>query len=294
MGSNLTMQPLVSIRIVTYNHEKYISQCLEGVLAQRTEFPFEVIVGEHSSVDRTQEIVLGYQEKFPDNLRVLITAREESMMQNLLRVQQACRGKYQAMCEGDDYWIDPLKLQKQVDFMERHPDIPMCFHNAFVTREKSFDARYYFSAAMKEKLSFADAYLLSIPTASILGRSTVLNTMPEWRVNIMNGDRLLRLWCAHHGPLGYLADVMSVYRKHAGGIVRKAEKSRQEWYANTVYMCQEFDKATQFQHTALLQDFVRKAKERSQRARWGRIYYLLHPRQSKLKLRNICLAAKRR
>jgi glycosyltransferase involved in cell wall biosynthesis len=288
------MQPLVSVRIITYNHEKYIEQCLEGILMQHTDFAFEIVIGEHTSADRTQEIVLAYQEKYPDKIRVLNAGREISPIQNAMRVQQACRGKYHALCEGDDYWIDPLKLQKQVDFLETHPQVTMCFHNAFVTRQDIFASRFYFAAAMKEILDYEDVYLLSLPTGSLMGRCSVLSTLPEWRANIINGDRLLRLWCAHHGPLGYLADVMSVYRKHAGVMSHKTGKSRQEWYVSTVYMCQEFDKTTNYQHTALMQKFIKQAKEYCQRSRWGRIYYLLHPNQSKAKLERIYQAIKRR
>lgn len=87
------MPPVVSVRIVTYNHASYIRQCLEGVLMQRTDFPVEIIVGDHSSSDGTQDIVLNYQNKYPDRLQLLTTPREESMMQNVFRVQQACRGR---------------------------------------------------------------------------------------------------------------------------------------------------------------------------------------------------------
>jgi glycosyltransferase involved in cell wall biosynthesis len=288
------MQPLVSVRVITYNHEKYIEQCLEGILMQRTSFPFEVIVGEHSSVDRTQKIVMDYGHKYPEQVRVFITGREEPPIQNLVRVQQACRGTYQALCEGDDYWIDPLKLQKQVDLLEANPDMTMCFHNAFVTRENIFNARYYFRTALKERLSFADVCLLSVPTASILARSSVLNTLPEWRARLINGDRLMRLWCAHHGPLGYLTDVMSVYRKHGESMLHKMQKSRQDWYASTVYLCSEFDKETHYQHSEQLRRLVHQARQYSQRSRWGRTYYLLHPRQSVAKLKNLCMAIKRR
>ncbi len=127
--------PLVSVRLVTYNHEKWIAQCLESILMQRTDFPFEVIVGEDCSTDGTLEIVLAYAERHPDKIRVLPAEANLGAMTNSYRVQQACRGKYHAMIEGDDYWIDPLKLQKQVDFMEANPDMTLCFHNVFVVND---------------------------------------------------------------------------------------------------------------------------------------------------------------
>jgi glycosyltransferase involved in cell wall biosynthesis len=137
----MSVPPLVSVRTLTYNHEKYIAQCLEGILMQRTNFPFEVVVGEDCSTDRTQEIVLAYEKKYPDKIRAITSERNVGAARNIVRVQQACQGKYHAFCEGDDYWIDPLKLQKQVDFMEAHPDVSLCFHNVFVVKESNYSVR---------------------------------------------------------------------------------------------------------------------------------------------------------
>jgi glycosyltransferase involved in cell wall biosynthesis len=287
------MLPLVSVKIYAYNHEAYIRQCLEGVLMQQTDFPFEIVLGEHSSSDRTWHIVMDYQKKYPDRMQVIINGRDKSLMQHVISVQQACRGKYQATCEGDDYWIDPLKLQKQVDFLEAHPEVPLCFHNAFVIRQDIFHARYFFSSEMKSLLSFEEAYLLTIPTASIVGRSAILNSMPEWRERIMHTDRLVRLWCAHHGPLGYLPDVMSVYRKHANGMTAQIGQSHQKWYENTVFLCEEFNKATNGQHAAFMSKYLRWAKSYQQRARWGRWYFFLFPHRSKERLKSKLQAMKR-
>lgn len=151
------MRPLVSVRTVTYNHEKYIAQCLEGILMQRTNFPFELVIGEDCSTDRTREIVLAYENKYPDKIRAIVSERNVGVAQNALRVMRACQGKYHAFCEGDDYWIDPLKLQKQVYFMEAHQDVTMCFHNALVVKEDGLGVYPFFKTALKEKLTFADA-----------------------------------------------------------------------------------------------------------------------------------------
>ena len=274
------MPPLVSVRIVTYNHEAYIRQCLEGVLMQRTNFDYEVIVGEHSSSDGTQKIVLDYQKNYPDPLQVLITSREQGLMENVLRTQRACQGKYHALCEGDDYWIDPLKLQKQVDLLEAHPEMSMCFHNAFVVREDIFHIHYYFDVALKNVLNFEDIYLRAIPTGSIVGRSEILNSLPAWRTRVMHADRLIRMWCAHAGPLGYLDDAMSVYRKHPHGLTSKLGQSYHDYYTNTLFLCEEFNKATDYQHAALMKNLLAWAKTYRQRARWGRWYYVLFPWRS--------------
>jgi glycosyltransferase involved in cell wall biosynthesis len=273
----MSEQPLVSVRTATYNHEKFIAQCLEGILMQRTDFPYEVIVGEDCSTDRTREIVLAYQKKYPDKIRVLTSEANVGPAQNSLHIHQACRGKYHAMCEGDDYWIDPLKLQKQVDFMETHPDVSLCFHNAFIVRENPFNGSVFLRSAMKEMLTFEDACQTTTPTASVMARSEILATLPEWRVKIWCGDVLFRLWCAHHGKLGYLNEIMSVYRRHPGALRLYMRPLRERRYAEEMFLYRELDKETHYQHTATIQAWVREVEGRFQHERLGRWYFLLHP-----------------
>ena len=122
------MEPLVSIEIITYNHAPFIRQCIEGVLMQKTTFPYELVIGEDCSTDGTREIVLDYAQKYPEIIRVITSESNVGAFENEKRAYFACRGKYIAICEGDDYWTDPDKLQKQVDFLEEHPDYSMCCH----------------------------------------------------------------------------------------------------------------------------------------------------------------------
>jgi len=118
----LSKNPLVSVHMITYNHEPYISKAIEGVINQKTEYPFELIIGEDCSTDGTMEIVLEYQKKYPAIIRVITSDKNVGAYKNNLRTDKACRGKYIAFCEGDDYWHHPEKLQKQVEFLEKHQD----------------------------------------------------------------------------------------------------------------------------------------------------------------------------
>ena len=118
----LSKNPVVSVHMITYNHEPYIAQAIEGVLMQKTDFPIELIIGEDCSTDRTREIVLEYQKKHPEIIRVLSSEKNLGMVKNSFLIDGACRGKYIAYCEGDDFWHHPQKLQKQVDYLESHPD----------------------------------------------------------------------------------------------------------------------------------------------------------------------------
>jgi glycosyltransferase involved in cell wall biosynthesis len=118
---------LVSAAMITYNHAPYIAQAIEGVLQQKVNFPFELVIGEDCSTDGTREIVLEYQKKYPDIIRAITSDKNVGMKKNGYRTLKACRGKYIAFCEGDDYWHHPYKLQKQADYLEGHPECGMVF-----------------------------------------------------------------------------------------------------------------------------------------------------------------------
>ena len=126
-SEKLCKHPVVSIHMITYNHEPYIRQAIEGVMMQKTDFEFELIIGEDCSQDKTREICFEYQKRHPDKIRVLWSEHNVNVGPNLTRVATRCRGEFIAYCEGDDYWIDSLKLQKQVDVMRRYPNVGLCY-----------------------------------------------------------------------------------------------------------------------------------------------------------------------
>ncbi|HME41680.1 MAG TPA: glycosyltransferase [Syntrophorhabdales bacterium] len=130
-------EPLVSILMLTYNHAPFIAQAIEGVLQQQTNFPFQLIIGEDCSTDGTREIVFEYQEEHSDIIRVVTSDRNVGVTENLCRTGKACRGKYVAFCEGDDYWHHPHKLQKQMDYMESHPGCGMVYSSYDVYHVRS-------------------------------------------------------------------------------------------------------------------------------------------------------------
>lgn len=125
-------KPLVSINCITYNHEAYIRECLNGLLMQRTTFPFEVLVHDDASTDNTQAIILEYKEKYPTIIKPYFQKENQySKGKGFIGLKinfERAKGKYIAICEGDDYWTDPLKLQKQVDFLESNPNFGFCTH----------------------------------------------------------------------------------------------------------------------------------------------------------------------
>lgn len=118
----------VSVCMITYNHEKYITQAIEGVLSQQTTFPVELIIGEDCSTDTTRKLCEHYRAIFPEKIKLLLPNKNIGIKENLLETIKQASGKYIAFCEGDDYWTDPLKLQKQVDFLETHSEYSLCCH----------------------------------------------------------------------------------------------------------------------------------------------------------------------
>jgi len=120
-------EPLVSVKMITYNHAPYIEQAIEGALMQKTNFPIELVIGEDCSTDGTREIVFEYQKKYPEIIRVITSDKNIGMKKNGYRSAKACRGKYIAFCDGDDYWHHPHKLQKQADYLENHPECGLVY-----------------------------------------------------------------------------------------------------------------------------------------------------------------------
>jgi glycosyltransferase involved in cell wall biosynthesis len=253
---------------------------------QRTSFPFEVVVGDDCSTDRTPEIILQYQKKHPDTIRVILQPVNLGLTSNSRQVELACSGKYHAFCEGDDYWIDPLKLQKQADFMEAHPDVSLSFHNAFILNENCAAARLSFEIPPKEILTFADMYQWNLPTVSLMAHGKILKTIPEWRSRIWCGDLLIRMWCAHHGKIGYLDQVMAIYRRHKNGTeVSRRTRGRQAYYETILYTLREFDRETNSQHADLIQREITRMRQEELRQQSGYRYFLLQPQYLILRLK---------
>ena len=136
-ANELVKEPVVSVDMITYNHGPYIRQAIEGVLQQEVDFPYELVIGEDCSTDGTREIVFEYQKKYADIIRVITSEQNVGAHKNALRTEKACRGKYIAWCEGDDYWHHPRKLQKQFDYLEGHTECGLVFSDYNVYDVKS-------------------------------------------------------------------------------------------------------------------------------------------------------------
>jgi glycosyltransferase involved in cell wall biosynthesis len=225
--------PLVSCRVSTYQHSPYIRQCLDGILMQKTNFPLEIVIGEDESSDGTREICIEYAKKYPDIIRLFLHKRENNMLINGKPSSKfqgtytmfQLRGKYQAICEGDDYWTDPYKLQKQVDFLEQNSDYTVCCH-AF----KAYDnEKGIFKPSIRQRKPFVkgnfsfnhlDLIGWSVQPLTIVFRSSTLQlfSLSCYR---FSRDIHLEYHLLKEGKGYFIDESMGVYRHHEFGIYSK-------------------------------------------------------------------------
>lgn len=228
------IKPLVSVCIMTYQHKDFIARCIEGVLAQKTDFPVEIIIGEDQSTDGTREICIDFAGKFPDKIRLFLRNRETSHLYdengkfvtrfNAKWNKKAARGKYIAICEGDDYWTNPLKLQKQVSFLEENTDYSLTvggyeIYNEQDKRRKEIirilrtpdnESGYTFT-----REDAGRTWLTKTLTAVYRNEAAKSINYSKYRISI---DVHLMYHLLQQGKGFYFTEVFGVYRIHSGGV----------------------------------------------------------------------------
>lgn len=223
---------VVSVACITYNHAPYIRQCLEGFLMQKTNFPIEIIVHDDASTDGTDDIIREYALKYPELFKVIL--QEENQYSKgvdvLSLVFERSAGKYIALCEGDDYWTDPLKLQKQVDFLERNKDVTMCFGNAVQHFENGYQEDSLVANIENRFYSGVEIFKeWQVATATVTFRYEILKSALYKTVqnnsNFIFGDTVLFLTCANYGAVYGMRDVLATYRRHDSGLVLSMTRS---------------------------------------------------------------------
>ena len=218
--SKLVTNPDISVGIVTYNHEKFLAQAIESVLAQQTERSFEIVIYEDCSKDRTREIALEYQKRHPEIIRVLYSSANVGVGQNVRRGIAACRGRYIAGVDGDDFWTDPHKLQLQFEALEAHPGVNVCFSTGIKlhedgTEEPAWD--YGSDDRVISQRELLRAAGIIAPSGSMFYRAHILHESPDWVYSAPVIDLFHLL--AGTSPAGgyYLARRTVAYRVMARG-----------------------------------------------------------------------------
>jgi glycosyltransferase involved in cell wall biosynthesis len=213
-------QPVVSVCMITFNHEAYVVQAIEGVLIQKTSFPIELVIGEDCSNDRTREICIEYARKYPEIIRLLLNDRNIGIAPNFIQSFQACRGKYIALCEGDDYWVDPLKLQKQVDALEQNPIYSMTASNSFILHQDS-------QIISQADIDISEFTIQDLLKSNILGSATCSimfrrDCISRFEIKALQeapfGDWTLSLFCLKNSKGVYIKEPLCCYRVHKNGV----------------------------------------------------------------------------
>jgi hypothetical protein len=210
--------PKVSVVSITYNHEAYIREALDGFVAQKTDFPVEIIVADDASTDATPAIIQEYADRHPHLFRPILRSENVGTHANLIDALSAARGTYLALCEGDDYWIDPMKLTKQVAFLDRHPKTAVCFHPVRMiwTDGHARDSKFP-PVKLRRDLSVENLLLRNfMQTNSVVYRR--LKSYDDIPADVMPLDWYLNVRHAIHGDIAMLPETMAVYRRHPQGM----------------------------------------------------------------------------
>lgn len=209
------MNYLVDIPMCAYNHEAYIATAIDGVVSQKANFKFRLIIGEDFSSDNTRAIVMRYAAEYPDIIFPIFNGRNLGAFENSRNLFSSCTAKYIALCDGDDYWTDPFKLQKQVDFLEANSDFSLTFHN---TRDLSpFGEKLKYDYSLKKEFEFSDfVNFFYARTVSMVYRRQPV-PLHELFPKIPLADWALGLIILQSGKAYYFNEVMGAYRIHATG-----------------------------------------------------------------------------
>jgi len=209
---------LVSIAVLTYNHESFIRKALDGFLSQEINFKLEIIIGDDASKDSTQSILKEYENKYPDKFKIFYRDINIGMLPNFSEVLKSCSGKYIAFCEGDDYWVDPLKLQKQVDFLESNESYSICFHDVLIFDESVKEYKEDYITQNKKNIFDIDDLASGnfMHTPSVMLRNDFI--VPENFNESPIGDWPLYFLQIKDRKIRKIEGKMSVYRVHENGV----------------------------------------------------------------------------
>lgn len=273
---NLKKNIMVSICCITYNQEKYIRKTLDSFLSQKTTFPYEIIIHDDCSTDNTIDIIKEYQEKYPEIVKPIF--EEENQYSKGIDVIPIvfgqATGKYAALCDGDDYWCDDQKIQKQFEFMEKHPECSLvtngCYLEEDSTGKRKIKSQPYRGS---RHYSIDDIILYDgglFATNSMFFKLELVRTLPKFYFLVSVGDFPLIIHLALCGKVYFMEDIMSVYRVNAIGswsamqnkgknrseIIQKRKKFDKDIFA----MMNEVNQYTNYKYAAIIEQFILKRK----------------------------------
>ena len=256
------VEPIVSIVCNTFNHELYIQDAIEGFLMQKTTFPIEILLHDDASNDKTTNIIKEYEAKYPHLIKPIYQKDNQYLQRTKIGPNfqyPRVKGKYIAICEGDDYWTDPNKLQKQVTFLEANPDFTICCHNAHIINEDGI-----LTDSLKKIKSAKTFFIEDLAVKNFIHTPTVVFRVFKRNLNhslllkVPVGDYTIHLLNAKYGKIYYMPDYMATYRKHAGGIWSKRNKYEKsgKWIITICFLLDEFSNNVKVRRR-LLNQFIK-------------------------------------
>ncbi len=256
----------VTVVCITYKHERYIKACLDGIVMQKTDFPFEVIVYDDASPDKTAEIVKKYEEAYPQLIKPFYQKNNATSRgyNKYYDIYPLAKGKYIALCEGDDFWTDPYKLQKQYDFMEAHPDYSLCGTAAYYAREDgSFMSELFSRPGGSREIPVEEVINdWCMATASLFYcRDKRVIEIP-YKGDCRNGDFATAVYLALNGRVYYIDEPTCAYRKMSIGSLGYRWRSEPEFYrkSRTAYleMLKRIDEYSGYKYTDIIKDKIER------------------------------------
>jgi glycosyltransferase involved in cell wall biosynthesis len=249
--------PKVSVLIITYNQHKFIRKAIDSALAQQTTFPIEILVGDDFSNDGTREIIQDYERQHPG--LVIGVLHPHNMGKNgginFLETLKLAKGEYYALMDGDDYWTNPNKLQLQADFLDAHPDYSTVFHNALITYEDGAPSHVLNEDGIKESYTVDDLIgeneIWFMATSSTMYRNTI-KEYPLWFRESSSGDIPRLILKAKLGKIGYIPEIMSVYRKNRAGASYHDNERDEVFLRNRIQMYSDINRELNFKYDRTL------------------------------------------
>lgn len=229
--------PLLSVCLITYNHKEFIEEAVNSILKQKHDFGWELIIADDCSTDGTKEIIRKYKEHYPDLIKLILQEHNIGSTPNWLQLMKSAKSKYVAYLDGDDYWTDECKIQKQVEFLEQHEEYSMCFTDSAVIDNKGNIKKPHRIDNKNRK----DATQLDVlggfvpPMNAVLYRNEYLQNILADFPNILNGDYYVSAIMSNFGKIGYLDSVTAAYRIHSNSMWSNLdEESRLINYTKTL------------------------------------------------------------
>jgi glycosyltransferase involved in cell wall biosynthesis len=261
---------MVSINCITYNHKEYIENAIESFLMQKTDFDYEILIHDDASTDGTSEIVLEYQKKYPKTIKPLIQKENQYSKNINCRIvsfnHDRAKGKYIAICEGDDYWMDPYKLQKQVDYMEANPKCTLHTHSVKIIRAQDDKPMGLISPYKNSTICKTEDVISGgggfFGTCASLFPKKAFDNNPEWYLDSPVCDYPIQMLLAMRGYVYYSDEVMAAYRLNSQGSWTQklfSEKSNyNEFHKKMITMLENFNEYSKFKYDGVVKKTIKK------------------------------------